>query len=296
MAQPQKPRRSHTRLTVAALCLTLAVMISITSYAPTLYRLFCSATGAAGTTQRVNTDAAKIASREVTVLFDTNVAPGLNWRFVPLQRSVKLHLGQDALVFFEAQNLSNHAIVGHAAFNVTPEKSGIYFKKIQCFCFNEERLATGATVQMPVDFFVDPALGTDPSTQDVHEITLSYTFFESRRPDEAIELSRFAASPPDAEAGARLFAENCSSCHALDRAKIGPPLAGVVGRRAGSVPGYRYSAALRSAGFTWTPPQLEAWLAGPQDLVPGAQMPMRVTVPQARRDIVAYLKNSHPGS
>ena len=283
-------------LTVAAMCVTLGVMAGITSYSPTLYRLFCSATGAAGTTQRVSGDAAQVAAREVTVLFDTNVAPGLNWRFVPMQRSVKVHLGQDALVFFEAQNLSDHAIVGHAAFNVTPEKSGIYFKKIQCFCFNEERLAPGAKVQMPVDFFVDPALGTDPSTADVHEITLSYTFFESKRPDGAKELSRFAAALPDPEAGARLFAENCSACHALDRAKIGPPLAGVVGRRAGSVPGYPYSAALRSAGFTWTPQQLDAWLTNPQGLVAGAQMPMRVPAPQARRDIVAYLKTTHPGS
>ena len=296
MDQPRKPLLTPTRLTVGAICLTLAVMAGITSYAPTLYRLFCSATGAAGTTQRAASDTAKVATREVTVLFDTNVAPGLNWRFVPMQRSVKVHLGQDALVFFEAQNLSDHAIVGHAAFNVTPEKSGIYFKKIQCFCFNEERLAPGATVQMPVDFYVDPALGTDPSTQDVHEITLSYTFFESKRPTEAVELSRFATAPPDPEAGARLFAENCSSCHALDHAKIGPPLAGVVGRRAGSVPGYPYSAALRSAGFTWTPPQLGAWLAGPRDLVPGVEMAMRVAIPQARRDIVAYLKNTHPGS
>jgi cytochrome c oxidase assembly protein Cox11 len=296
VAPPPKPFANRKALTVGAMCMTLAVMVGITSYSPTLYRLFCSATGAAGTTQRVDSDVAQVGAREVTVLFDTNVAPGLNWRFVPLQRSVKVHLGQDSLVFFEAQNLSDRAIVGHAAFNVTPEKAGIYFKKIQCFCFNEERLAPGATVQMPVDFFVDPALGTDPSTADVHEITLSYTFFESKRPDGAKELSRFAAAPPDAEAGARLFAENCSSCHALDHAKIGPPLAGVVGRRAGSVAGYPYSAALRAAGFSWTPQLLETWLAGPKTLVPGTQMPMNVPVAQARRDIVAYLKNSRPGS
>jgi cytochrome c oxidase assembly protein Cox11 len=287
---------SRKALTVGGICVALCVMGGITSYAPTLYRLFCSATGAAGTTQRAASDTAKATDRVVTVLFDTNVAPGLNWRFVPLQRSVKVHLGQDALVFFEAQNLSDHPIVGHAAFNVTPEKSGIYFKKIQCFCFNEERLAPGATVQMPVDFFVDPALGTDPGTRDVHEITLSYTFFESKRPDGAIELSRFVGAKPDAQAGAQLFAQDCSDCHAMDRAKIGPPLAGVVGRRAGSVAGYPYSAALRAAGFTWTPTQLETWLAGPQALLPGALMPMRVPEAQARRDIVAYLETVRAGS
>ena len=289
----QIPRKFYT---VAALCLALGVMGGITSYSVTLYRLFCQVTGANGTTQRAQADTAHVADRMVTVLFDTNVAPGLAWRFVPLQRSVKLRLGQDTLVLFEAQNLSDHAIVGHAAFNVTPDKAGIYFKKIQCFCFNEERLAPGATVQMPVDFFVDPGLGTDPSTQDVHEITLSYTFFESKRPEQAIDLSRFAVMPADAVAGAKDFAATCSECHTLDRAKIGPPLAGVVGRVAGSVAGYPYSPALKAAGFKWTPPELDAWLSGPQVLVPGAEMPMRVRDEQTRRDIVAYLKTIRAGS
>ena len=287
------PRKFYT---VAALCLALGVMGGITSYSVTLYRLFCQVTGANGTTQRAQADTVHVADRMVTVLFDTNVAPGLAWRFVPLQRSVKLRLGQDTLVLFEAQNLSDHAIVGHAAFNVTPEKAGIYFKKIQCFCFNEERLAPGAKVQMPVDFFVDPGLGTDPSTQDVHEITLSYTFFESKRPEQAIDLSRFAVAPADAVAGARDFGATCSGCHALDRAKIGPALAGVVGRVAGSVAGYPYSPALKAAGFTWTPAQLDAWLSGPQVLVPGAEMPMRISDEQTRRDIVAYLKTVRAGS
>ncbi len=179
-------------LTVAAIFVAIAVMTTITSYSVTLYRLFCQATGANGTTQRVATGSTTQAAREVTVLFDTNVAPGLPWRFVPLQRQVTLHLGQDQLVLFEAQNLSDHDMVGHATFNVTPEKAGLYFKKIQCFCFSEERLAAGETAQMPVDFFVDPALGTDPSTADVHQITLSYTFFESRNPAQAADLARFS--------------------------------------------------------------------------------------------------------
>jgi cytochrome c oxidase assembly protein Cox11 len=287
---------TRTTTTVGALCLALGVMGGITSYSVTLYRLFCQATGANGTTQRVDADTARVSDRVVTVLFDTNVAPGLDWRFVPVQRSVKVRLGQDALVLFEAQNLSARPIVGHATFNVTPEKAGIYFKKIQCFCFNEERLAPGATVQMPVDFFVDPALGTDPSTQDVHEITLSYTFFESKRPEQAIDLARFAAGPADPVAGARDFADQCSACHALDRARVGPPLAGVVGRVAGSVALYPYSSALKASGLTWTPAELDAWLQGPSVLVPGAAMPMRVQGEQMRRDIVAYLKTVPAGS
>jgi cytochrome c oxidase assembly protein Cox11 len=288
--------RTRTYLTVAAFCAVVAVMTTITSYSVTLYRLFCQATGANGTTQRVTAASTTASAREVTVFFDTNVAPALPWRFAPVQRSVKLHLGQDTLAFFEAQNLSDHDITGHAAFNVTPEKAGIYFKKIQCFCFTEERLAAGATVQMPVDFFVDPALASDPSTADVHEITLSYTFFESKRPAGAADLARFADAPPDPAAGAKLFAERCSTCHAPDRVRIGPPLAGVVGRQAGSVAGYPYSASLRTAGFIWDDAHLAKWLADPQALVPGAQMPMRVPEQAARRDLVAYLKTLRPGS
>ncbi len=176
------------------MCAALAVMTTLTSYSVTLYRLFCQATGANGTTQRVATSSATHAAREVTVLFDTNVAPGLPWRFVPLQRSVKLHLGEESLAFFEAQNQSGHDMVGHAAFNVTPAKAGRYFKKIQCFCFSEERLGAGESAQMPVEFFVDPAIATDPGTADVDEITLSYTFFESKRPEGASDLARFG--PP----------------------------------------------------------------------------------------------------
>jgi len=289
-------QRTRTLLTVAGFCAVLAVMLTITSYSVTLYRLFCQVTGANGTTQRVASAGKQQTAREVTVFFNTDVAPGLPWRLVPLQPSVKLHLGQDTLVFFEAQNQSGRDIVGHATFNVTPEKAGIYFKKIQCFCFTEERLAAGAKAEMPVDFFVDPGLATDPSTSDVHEITLSYTFFESKKPDGASNLSRFANAPPDPAAGGKLFAEQCGGCHALDHARIGPPLAGVVGRAAGSVPGYPYSAALRAAGFAWDTERLDRWLADPQAEVPGAQMPMRVPEAVARRDLIAYLKTLRPGS
>ena len=141
-------------------------------------------------------NAAAATGREVTGNFDTSVAANLPWRFEPSQRSVTVHLGQDAMAFFDATNISDHDIVGHAAFNVTPEKVGAYFKKIQCFCFNEERLRAGERAHMPVTFFVDPQLAADPSTAVVHEITLSYTCFQSKRPGEALALSRFAAREP----------------------------------------------------------------------------------------------------
>ena len=188
-----------TRYTVIGFVAVLALMVGITSYSVTLYRLFCQATGAGGTTQRVAGNTGAATDRVVTVFFDTSVAPNLPWSFEPSQRSVRVHLGQDAMAFFDATNRSDHDIVGHAAFNVTPEKVGAYFKKIQCFCFNEERLRAGEHARMPVTFFVDPKLAEDPDTADVHEITLSYTFFQSKRPDDAVNLSRFAAAPAAAK-------------------------------------------------------------------------------------------------
>ncbi len=275
---------------VGVLLLMVAGMTVAVSYSVTLYRLFCSATGAGGTTQRVAGTAPRPTSaRTVTVFFTTDVAPGMPWRFVPMQRSVSVHLGEDTPVFFEAQNLSDHDIVGHATFNVTPDKSGIYFKKIECFCFTEERLAAHQRVEMPVDFFVDAALGTDPATADVDQITLSYTFFESRKPQGAADLARFSNAPPDPLAGQKIFAADCSACHELDRAKVGPALDHVVGRIAGTRPGYPYSAALAQSRVVWTAATLDRWLAGPRTFIPGALMPEAIGDPAARRDLIAYL-------
>ncbi len=282
--------KSGRRATLVGLLAVVGVMLTLVSYSVTLYRLFCEATGAFGTTQRVAANASATTGRKLTVLFDTSVAPNLPWRFVPMQRKIELRAGRSALVFFEAENLSDTEIVGHATFNVTPEKAGVFFKKIECFCFTEERLAPHTKVQMPVQFFVDPAIGRDPNTADIGEITLAYTFFRSARPQGAADLARFANAPPDAEAGEQLFAEQCAGCHALDTARIGPPLGHVIGRRAGSVPGYPYSPALAQSGIVWSEATLTNWLAGPQAMVPGALMPMAVPEVAARRDIVAYLE------
>jgi cytochrome c oxidase assembly protein Cox11 len=262
-------------------------MTGAVSYSVTLYRLFCSVTGAGGTTQRVAADTAQASTRSITVLFNTDVAPGLPWRFRPLQSRVTVHLGEQVPVFFEAENTSDQDIVGHATFNVTPDKAGLYFKKIECFCFTEERLGAHQTVQMPVEFYVDPAIAANAGTEDVDQITLSYTFFRSSRPDGAEDLARF--NGPDSGRGERLFAVQCAACHALSTAKVGPPLGGVVGRASGSVPDYPYTAALKGAGIVWSATTLDRWLSGPRAMVPGVAMPMAVTDPAARRDIIAYL-------
>jgi cytochrome c oxidase assembly protein Cox11 len=269
----------------------VGIMIGVVAYSPTLYRLFCAATGFSGTTQRVDSDLSIVSERAVTVQFDSNVSPGLPWRFEPVQREVKVHLGEQQLVFFTAENLSDQAIVGHATFNVTPDTTGRYFKKIQCFCFDEERLDAHQKVDMPVVFFVDPALASDRETRNFDTITLSYTFFRSANPDNAKDLSRFVATAqPDAARGRQLFGERCAACHALDADKTGPRLGGVFGRHAGSARGYDYSAALRESDLNWSAETLDRWLSDPRKLVAGARMPVRVLDASARRDIISYLE------
>jgi len=173
-ANPQKRRNAA----VFASCFAVvAVMVGMSYAAVPLYYMFCAATGYGGTPSRAAAAPGAIGSRMVTVRFDTNVDPALPWAFVPEQRAVKVHIGEDKLVFFRAENRSDHAIVGHASFNVQPEQAARYFNKIQCFCFTEQRLEPGETVDMPVSFFVSPAMLKDHAGDSVSEITLSYTFY-----------------------------------------------------------------------------------------------------------------------
>ncbi|HEY1933248.1 MAG TPA: cytochrome c oxidase assembly protein [Acetobacteraceae bacterium] len=289
-SDPARRRRFRTFATVGGLLLAVGAMTTLVSYSVTLYRLFCSVTGAGGYTQRATADDAKQSARVVNVWFNTNVAPGMPWRFKPVQRSVNVHLGQDSLVFFTAENMSDQTIVGHATFNVAPDEVGLYFKKIQCFCFTEERLGPHQKVEMPVDFFVDPRMAKDPELADTNDITLSYTFFVSKDPAGAQNLARFDKEPPSAAAGQEVFAADCSACHAPEHNKVGPMLDGVVGRMSGSVPGYPYSAALTQAHVVWNAETLDKWLAGPQSLVPGALMPFHLPDALRRRDVIAYLQ------
>lgn len=284
--------RYRKNLNVLLPCLVvLAVMAGVVAYSPELYRAFCGATGYGGTTQRAYSDPAATSDKTVTVAFDSNVAPGLPWRFEPEQRSVNVHLGEQKLVFFTAENLSDESMVAHATFNVTPATSGIYFNKIQCFCFNEERLDPHQKVEMPVVFYVDPAFGKDSDNAHIDTITLSYTLLRSANPDEAKNLSRFEPNAaPDAIHGEQLFGERCAACHALDSNKTGPMLGGLFGRKAGSAAGYHYSDALTSAAFVWSKDSLDQWLADPKKFVPGARMPVRVLDAPSRRDLVAYLQ------
>ena len=286
--------KPHHRRNLKVLLPTFAVlgmMFGLVAYAPELYRVFCGATGYGGTTQRAYTDPTTTSDRTVDVAFDSNVAPDLPWRFEPEQRLVTVHLGEQKMVFFTAENLSNEPIVAHATFNVTPETSGLYFNKIQCFCFNEERLDPHQKVEMPVVFFVDPAFAKDPDNRYVDTITLSYTLLRSVDPSKSKNLARFLpGAPPDAVHGKQLFAERCNACHALDTNKTGPELGGVIGRKAGTASGYHYSPALQNAGLVWSKNNLDQWLTDPKKFVPGARMPVRVLDAPSRHDIIAYLE------
>ena len=158
------------------LALLLAAMVGLAFASSPLYRAFCEATGFDGTTQRAERAPGAVPG-EIKVRFDANIHPGLPWRFEPVQNMVNIAPGARTQIFYRAKNLSARSWTGQAVFNVSPDQVGKYFKKIQCFCFTEQTLKAGEKVDMPVVFFVDPQLLKDPDTKDVHEITLSYTFY-----------------------------------------------------------------------------------------------------------------------
>jgi cytochrome c oxidase assembly protein subunit 11 len=189
-------RRSHSG-TVLALLAVIGVMGGLVAASVPLYRLFCAATGYGGTTQRAAAaPAAAVAGRLVTVRFDAETAPDLPWEFRPEQRQVKVHPGEEKLAIFRAVNRSAEPITGTATYNVTPNKAGLYFDKLQCFCFSKQHLEPGESAELTVSFFVDPDIVKDPNTTDVDTITLSYTMFRAK--DDAgpsASAARPAAAP-----------------------------------------------------------------------------------------------------
>jgi cytochrome c oxidase assembly protein subunit 11 len=173
---------SRRRLVVtglAAASVAFAMIGAAFASAP-LYRLFCEATGYGGTPGRSDgPELAAARDRVITIRFDANVAPSMPWRFKPERREMAVRVGESALAFYKAENLAASPVTGSATFNVTPAKAGAYFTKIDCFCFSEQTLAGGGAADMPVTFYVDPAILDDRNLDDVTTITLSYTFFRA---------------------------------------------------------------------------------------------------------------------
>ncbi|KAK3409508.1 cytochrome c oxidase assembly protein COX11, mitochondrial isoform X1 [Eucalyptus grandis] len=162
-------------------------MVGCSYAAVPLYRRFCQATGYGGTIQRRETVEEKIArhandgtvaTREIAVQFNADVADGMPWKFTPTQREVRVKPGESALAFYTAENRSSTPITGVSTYNVTPMKAAVYFNKIQCFCFEEQRLLPGEQIDMPVFFYIDPEFETDPRMDGINNLVLSYTFFK----------------------------------------------------------------------------------------------------------------------
>ena len=171
-------RFSGNRLTVVILAGVVGLMLGLSYASVPLYKLFCQVAGYGGTTQATNDAATHIvAGHPISVRFDANVNRELAWEFAPVDRPVTLNPGEEIVINYRATNIGDATSVGTSTFNVTPAKAGAYFMKIDCFCFQEQSLQPGESVDMPVRFFIDPEIVADKNVDDVKDITLSYTFF-----------------------------------------------------------------------------------------------------------------------
>ncbi|MBJ3776094.1 cytochrome c oxidase assembly protein [Acuticoccus mangrovi] len=190
---------------VAALVLVLVAMAVLVSYAPTLYRVFCSVTGYGGTPRTLDPKAVTPhaeSNERITVTFDANVAPGLDWEFRPETREVEVGFGEPVEAAYYAKNNTDETIVARAAFNVLPYVAAPYFFKIECFCFTEERLGPGESARMPVVFYIDEQYLKDEAAAPNRTVTLSYTFY---RQDGLSEAEIAAAR--DLAAGSKALGE-----------------------------------------------------------------------------------------
>lgn len=177
----------RTALLLVGVVLTMG---ALSFAAVPFYNWFCRVTGFAGTTSVAESGSDVVLEREVLVRFDASKEAGMPWNFKPQQHSMRLKIGETGLAFYEAHNPADRTVAGTASYNVTPDSAGGYFTKIDCFCFEQQVLQPGETVQMPVSFYVDPAMVTDPEGRFVKEITLSYTFHETDLPTQEATLAQ----------------------------------------------------------------------------------------------------------
>jgi cytochrome c oxidase assembly protein subunit 11 len=181
-AAPQPKSALKRDATVAAICgVVVALMVGASYAAVPFYTWFCQQTGFGGVTQVSEKAPDHVLGREIAVRFDSNVSPGLPWKFEPEQTEIKLHIGEVATVHYKVTNLAAREVTGQAGYNVSPPQVGAYFNKINCFCFTPQTLAAGEARDMTVVFYVDPAIAKDADQDGLDTITLSYTFY--RLPD-----------------------------------------------------------------------------------------------------------------
>ena len=175
-------------LRIVGMCVGIVLAMGGLAYASVpLYDLFCRVTGYGGTTQRVESaDGVRVIERDINVRFDANTAAALDWEFAPEKRQVTLKMGEQGMITYRATNHSDEPIVGMASFNVTPQAAGVFFNKIECFCFTDTYIEPGQTLEMPVAFYVDPDMAAEKELRNINTITLSYTFFQSDTPVEEV--------------------------------------------------------------------------------------------------------------
>jgi cytochrome c oxidase assembly protein subunit 11 len=174
--------------TAAQATALVAFMAGMGWAAVPLYDLFCRVTGYGGTTQ-VGTGSERILDQTIRVRFDASKARDFPWEFRPVERTMEIRLGETGIAFYEAYNPTNEPIAGTASYNVTPYDAGLYFTKIDCFCFQHQVLQPGERVEMPVVFYVDPDILDDREARGTHTITLSYTFHRAPlRPEDMAAL------------------------------------------------------------------------------------------------------------
>lgn len=178
--------QNRTAIYLVGVAVTMA---SLSFAAVPFYDWFCRVTGFGGTTGVAKAAPGTILDRTVVVKFDASTERGMPWEFRPVQREMTVRIGENALAFYEAYNPTDRVVAGTASYNVAPDAAGGYFDKIACFCFTEQVLQPGERVEMPVSFFVDPAMVQDPEGAFVKEITLSYTFYETPLPEEQAALA-----------------------------------------------------------------------------------------------------------
>ncbi len=190
-----RPPASKGHGAVAAVCALLVLSMAGLSFAAVpLYRLYCQVTGFQGTTQKADKASDIVLDRVVKVHFDANTAAELPWTFEPMQSSLEVKVGENTLAFYKATNNSDKPTTGTAVFNVTPDSVGTHFNKVQCFCFTEQRLEPGQSIEMAVSFFVDPAFVTDEETRNLSELTLSYAFYPLAEPKKKAGQAAAASS------------------------------------------------------------------------------------------------------
>jgi cytochrome c oxidase assembly protein subunit 11 len=184
-------RRAKRRdLVIAFACGGIvATMVGASFAAVPLYSWFCRTTGFGGTTQVAKAAPKQISSRTITVRFDSNVSAGLPWSFEPERRTIDVKLGEVVTVYYKVINEAARVTVGQAGYNVSPPTTGIYFEKINCFCFTQQTMKPGETRDMAVVFYVDPKLAKDSEQDGTNMITLSYTFYPVREPEQPVAAS-----------------------------------------------------------------------------------------------------------